>query len=56
VSTALQVISIGESAVADEGAGDAGEGLLPALAAQPPRATSAQTVARLRKTGLSPHG
>ncbi len=38
----------------DAGLLDAWEGLLSALAAQPPRAASAQTVARLRRTGLDP--
>ncbi|WP_367047075.1 hypothetical protein [Streptomyces sp. Je 1-332] len=40
----------------DAGLADAWEGLLSALAAQAPRATSAQTVRRLRTTGLSAEG
>ncbi|WAZ25709.1 hypothetical protein STRCI_007222 [Streptomyces cinnabarinus] len=41
-------------AAVDAGLPDAWEGLLAALTAQTPRATSAQTVERLRRTGLSP--
>ncbi|MGQ4388891.1 hypothetical protein [Streptomyces sp. SAS_270] len=40
----------------DAGLPDAWDGLLSAMAAQPPRANSAQTVARLRTTGLMPQG
>ncbi|SBT90163.1 Tetratricopeptide repeat-containing protein [Streptomyces sp. DI166] len=41
-------------AAVDAGLPDAWEGLLSALAAQPPRAVSARTVARLRRTGIDP--
>lgn len=40
----------------DAGLPDAWDGLLSAMAAQPPRANSAQTVARLRPVGLPPQG
>ncbi|MGW7327644.1 hypothetical protein ACWGIU_03285 [Streptomyces sp. NPDC054840] len=46
----------GYRSAVDAGRPDAWDGLLSAMAAQPPRANSAQTVARLRTTGLLPQG